>query len=377
MDILENVIREKEYQLLIHFGDNILELPNCNIFNLGYSENLEKLRNAIKDSGISAADLRSKTLLILDSKYNLDNILLYSFMIGFSGRRLDVFNSNKVIEGASLNHFGLISKDNGKPNTNVEELILTDNEIEKIDQFQNKDIDFISKIRYNKKCYLLLENNIIDLTFFIKIASLRIRNNADHFPYLIKNSNDWAHIVEKVNNSNLKKESITEESSLENTGNDIDDDHLGNSNDNEDRISKINAEEAVIPIYNPEDYRKLGNELRREIKIDNRNTIVEKNNLSPRIEELSQLANLNIEEALKYLGSYPDSEGIYWRCPRPERHNNGDLNPSMKINEGKVRCYKCDNEEIDTLRLLMDTLLISTDDAAKILRSNYLVNYEI
>jgi hypothetical protein len=39
----------------------------------------------------------------------------------------------------------------------------------------------------------------------------------------------------------------------------------------------------------------------------------------------------------------------------------------MKINEEKVRCYRCDLEAIDAVRLIMDSLEITPDEASKII----------
>lgn len=57
-----------------------------------------------------------------------------------------------------------------------------------------------------------------------------------------------------------------------------------------------------------------------------------------------------------------------WHCPRPHRHTHGDANPSARvIVKGDVatfQCFRCDPERVGSLRLVMDTLAMTGDEAA-------------
>jgi hypothetical protein len=63
-------------------------------------------------------------------------------------------------------------------------------------------------------------------------------------------------------------------------------------------------------------------------------------------------------------------DGVLWHCPRPDRHRNGDANASMRVDEQGARCFRCDPEKIDSLRLVADVRGISFDEAADWILSN-------
>ena len=86
--------------------------------------------------------------------------------------------------------------------------------------------------------------------------------------------------------------------------------------------------------------------------------------LTSRQRVLLQAADTNVEETLTKLKSHRNQDTGLWRCSRPQNHRNGDANPSSHVEDNRVRCYKCDLEPLDSLRLVMETLNISPDDAA-------------
>jgi hypothetical protein len=84
--------------------------------------------------------------------------------------------------------------------------------------------------------------------------------------------------------------------------------------------------------------------------------------LSARQQRLNSAAAVPVEGVLAALGSGRD--GDLWQCPRPARHTHGDATPSARTSGGSFRCFRCDPEWVDPLRLVMDCLSIGPDDAA-------------
>lgn len=113
-----------------------------------------------------------------------------------------------------------------------------------------------------------------------------------------------------------------------------------------------------------EDARKAGVAHRGDQRKTANDTLVEQREPSPRLLRLQEAADAPIADVLRRLGATTDASGEKWHCSRPSRHNNGDQNPSLKIVDGKTRCFRCDPEWVDSLRLVMDTLQLSPDEAA-------------
>lgn len=111
--------------------------------------------------------------------------------------------------------------------------------------------------------------------------------------------------------------------------------------------------------------RKEGAKLRSESRCTALASSAEKTETSPRLKKLQAAADVSIAEILRRLGAKADEEtGERWHCPRPYNHTNGDKNPSMKISENKTRCFRCDPEWVDSLRIVMGTLNLTSDEAA-------------
>ena len=307
---------KQAYQVILYLGNNLPVIEGVSVVDITPKDTtLESISYAISQANLTAADMRAKTLLVIDGISIEMALSVYSLILGFAARRINISVNGEIIDAATLNHFGLISKDGGKPSEPAEYIILKNSDFK-----EELPIDFITQLRYAKRCLLPLDTNLKEtLEIFIRAAGIRIRNNGDHLPTLSKSSN-----------ANEEDESL---------------------------------------IIDTNSFRKLGNELRRMVKTDDRGAIVRPGEVTPRDLNLEKAAKLPIEIALQYLGSYVDETGEFWRCPRPERHRNGDLNPSMKISEEKVRCYRCDLESIDGLRLIMDSLDVTPDEASKIILS--------
>lgn len=83
-----------------------------------------------------------------------------------------------------------------------------------------------------------------------------------------------------------------------------------------------------------------------------------------RQQRLQKAAEVDIEKVMRALPKSRTEDGIKWHCPRPERHTNGDRNPSMRIDNNRTQCFRCDGEWVDSLRITVDSTGMSPDQAA-------------
>jgi hypothetical protein len=311
------------YDIIINLSKDSMvqpEISNISILNMKSSRcESDEVREIFLKSSISASDLRAKTLVIFDDEDLKSNLVSYATLLGFAGRRLDILYRGTLVEAGKLHHFSVINKNNGRPDVVSEYLGNFHTDLcEKIDLTGNLESSTIEKIRFAKYFFFnFIDCSVRELEEYITIAGIRVRNNGDHLPIVLFDSNDL---------------------------------------ENDDKIDL-------------DEFRKMGNELRREIKVDNRDAVISFVAPDSRLIELAKVSELPVDIALGYLGSYMEAETEFWRCPRPERHRNGDMNPSLKINEGKIRCYRCDYEPLDSLRLIMDSENCSVDEASEIIKS--------
>jgi hypothetical protein len=110
-------------------------------------------------------------------------------------------------------------------------------------------------------------------------------------------------------------------------------------------------------------------ELRRSLRSSEAPVLAPRVELSARLKRLAAAASTPVDRTMVALGA-TTPDGTLWHCPRPERHRNGDANASMRIEDGAVRCFRCDPERIDSLRLVADTRHLSFDEAAEWLTEN-------
>lgn len=114
-----------------------------------------------------------------------------------------------------------------------------------------------------------------------------------------------------------------------------------------------------------EDARRAGAHLRTSSRPSLEAPLAEKKPLADRIVRMQRAASVPIQSVLVRLGSHMDEESGKWRCPRPDRHSNGDSSPSMVVTgENTTQCFRCDPERVDAIRLVADTLDCTGDEAA-------------
>lgn len=83
---------------------------------------------------------------------------------------------------------------------------------------------------------------------------------------------------------------------------------------------------------------------------------------------LDEARRAPIIEVLKMFRSTPSADGLYWRCPRRDKHAHGDTTPSLEVDvkANKVRCATCDRTWIDPVMLVMLTTRMSPTEAAAV-----------
>jgi hypothetical protein len=279
------------------------------------SPSLDNIIDAIRESGITPADLRARTLFLADEFADRDiTAALYAALVGFAGRRLDFSTGAEPINAAVLHAAGSGAEDAGKPDE-LPESVQVGPSAGSIDPTRALTLDDITTLRYARRAVLQPMGSGVAaaLTQVVMTAALRVRNGADYFP------------------------------------------HFTTTGDEPVDLDTL---------------RRAGSELRRSIRTDARDAIAPALTPGDRQIRLSQAAEVSMEQALVRLGSFQAEDTGFWRCTRPSRHRNGDANPSMRVTDGKVRCFRCDTEMIDPLRLTIDTLDLAPDAAADYLLQN-------
>jgi hypothetical protein len=308
---------KRAYEVVLYMGSSTPSIDGISVvIDLKpKSSKTVDIISCITDSGLTPADLRARTLFLADEFADRDIVVaLYAALIGFSGRRIDFSTGSEPCNVSIFHSAGLQAEDSGKPEQLPDEIIVGGLSENSIDPSNTLSIEDITRIRFARKVVLSPKGEGVAaaLTQLIVTSAIRIRNSAEYFPF----------------------------------------------------FATVTDREVDL-----DDIRRAGSELRRSIRTDSREAIVARGMVTERQKKLQSAAMVSIEETLKYLGSIQNNETGFWRCTRPDRHRNGDANPSMKIEDGKIRCYRCDTELLDSLRLVLDTKDISPDDGANLLLS--------
>ncbi|MCP4792348.1 MAG: hypothetical protein GY882_03300 [Actinomycetia bacterium] len=105
-------------------------------------------------------------------------------------------------------------------------------------------------------------------------------------------------------------------------------------------------------------------EMRRQSRSADAIIVEADGDLNEDAELLVAAAKVDIVDVLAMLKARQAGNGN-WHCPRPRRHNNGDATASAKVRDTKFRCFKCDGEDVDGLRLVMDVFAVAPWEAAR------------
>lgn len=308
------------YQVCLYVGDVPAELSAARCVEVTPAEPTpDGVLAALTASGITAADLRAKTLLSLMGD-STSAILVYTAMSGFAGRPLDVLIDGHLIDSSSLHNAGL-RLHSPRPTTAIDvfQVGAITNGISGLLLSAPLTDQEATAIRWARRLRFVPDADpATALSQFIVITAIRTRPQGERYPLLCDGTDP----------------APSPAAPLDPVGVDLD------------------------PL------RLASLALRRSVHSGERDSIADFIEPSPRLARLHTAGDYPIEAALVRLGARRNEDTDLWHCPRPTRHTHGDATASMRVQNGRVRCYVCDPERVDSLRLAMDCLTLSVDEAA-------------
>jgi hypothetical protein len=317
-----------QYQVCLYVGQTPPYMDGVKVIDLTpESVTEEAVLGRLRESGLTAADMRSKVFVLADCDPGMA-VAVYGALLGFAGRRLD-FSDGQVtpVDAAELDRSARNLADSGKPENPPAQVQVSPNphpSLLTISTTTPLTPDDVSMVRYARRVRLAapLDSTAASIAQLLIVAAIRARGGTDRLPYLVKGDEPEA----------------------------PEDDPT-----------------AVVGLC-LDTLRRAAADLRRGPRVEG-DTLVDKAALTPRQRTLLAASAVPVEEALHRLGAAQDEESGLWHCPRPDRHTHGDANASMRVVNGRVRCFRCDQERIDSLRLVMDVKRLLPDEAAEWLLS--------
>lgn len=310
------------YLLYIYVGDGNPKLPGAiSVVNITPSAStLEDTLSTLAAAALTAADLRTRTLFVAGPGSVERAVLVYAALCGFAGRHLDFTDMLSVTDARAMHDSMLEVVDTGKPLVPDERLVIVVGD--SFDIAAELPIDEFMKIRYTRQVLFVANQRSVreSLESLVTCNGIRARGTSERFPVMLP-----AHVH-----------------------------------------AEFDLGQEVLPVecVDLEVLRKQAAQLRRDRRIDDRGEIVAAEEVGSRCQKLIDASVVDPALILVRLGSVFNEETGFWRCPRPERHRNGDANPSARVQDNTFRCFRCDLEHIDSLRLVMDTKGLCPDDAA-------------
>lgn len=316
--------RDGGYQVCIHVGPRPEGIsPTARFVEISPAEPTpQAVLAAFTAAHISPGDLRAETVCSLETD-RTTAILVYAALLGYAQRRVDVITGGRIIDASRIDALARSIPDVGKPAPVIAQAqvgVISNPEVPSIlFASQLSPVD-AAMIRYARRVRFAPADEIsAAITQLLVVCGLRARSHVDRFPYLVVGTEPAA----------------PAESPLQ------------------------------VPGFCLDTLRTEVLEVRRKHRSGDRKCIVPAVDDAVRRPLLEVASAVPIETALRLLGGRQNTDTGLWHCPRPQRHNNGDANASMRTTKGLVRCYRCDGERVDSLRLTVDVLGLSPDDAAE------------
>lgn len=277
----------------------------------------------LRASGLTPADFRSRVIVLVPD--GLDCLIPYAALCGFAGRRIDAYAGGVVLPLSRPARDGADIPDAGRPPQHLMWGQVGGPDAEGVPTVRLVSAgqglvapEAASVIRYAARLRMVPPDSArAALAMFVLVAALRRRSD-DRFPYL-------------------------------STG------HEPVPETKDDPRQGIDLEQI----------RRAAAQYRQELRaVRLGSEVVAPVPLSPRDRRLAEANEVPIGDLLRRLGSTPADAGR-WHCPRPDRHRNRDENPSMKVYGGnRTRCRRCDVEKVGPLKLVIDALGVTPDEAA-------------
>jgi hypothetical protein len=275
---------------------------------------VEQVGTQLSASGLSPADLRSRSLLVVGTDAPTA-CALYATLIGLSGRFLDVSDGQRVVAAEQVAQAAAAWSNTGRLGEPVPEAQIGHQHptLPSVGVGAALSPAEVSIVSYARRLrFVPPPDPLVALTQLIAIAAVRRRGLDQRLPVL----------------------TAGEEPA--------------------DLAAGIELETL----------RQAGQDLRRRLDLPERSALVDAVAPTVRQERLTATAGADLAATLLRLGARQNESTGLWHCPRPERHTNGDANASMKLTGSGLRCFRCDAERIDALRLVIDTLGCTPDEAA-------------
>jgi hypothetical protein len=280
----------------------------------------------LRRSGLTPADFRSRAIFMApDAPICL---VPYAMLCGFAGRRIDAYAGDTVMEFSQLDPDGHAFPDAGRPpghlmwaqagGPNTPDAVGMPTVRLAPGTPHLATPETVTVIRYAARLRMVPPPAARDLlTMFLLIAAIRRRSD-DRFPYL-------------------------------STGTEPAPD------------TKDDPRQGI----DLERIRRAAADHRRRLRAARRSSeVVDRVPVSAHDQRIAQANRVEITQILTRLGSTADPTGR-WHCPRTIRHANGDENPSLVLyGDNRVRCQRCDTEKIGPVRLIIDALGLTPDEAA-------------
>lgn len=319
----------EDWKLVLQVGDVPSVADGVRIVDLTPASTAsEDVLERLAAAGLDSADMRSEFGVAFAGIDSATALTVYSAVAGFAQGTPNIWVDGKVTKSAEMVAKVAKSADAGKPDPvryqvqvsaephpSLETVLLSG-------RFTPKDV---SLIRYAKRVRLVPSADpYVALLQLLGVAALRRRTEpsgrmVERFPWFCDG---------------------TEPAPTD-----------------DDRLTPVGIDLDTL--------RVEGSRLRRSIRLGDRSARVEAVEPSERLRRLAKAAALPIGEVLEVLGASQDPNTGLWHCPRPERHNHGDANASMRVYEdGTARCYSCDPARQDPLSLTVDVSGWGPDDAA-------------
>jgi hypothetical protein len=303
-----------EYELYLYVSDDPLPaVSDASVVDLTPKDrSAEAVLAAIVSAGLTAADLRTRTLFLAGSGPVERAVSVYAAVCGFAGRPLDFSDLDEVTVVRSIYDPLVLPTELPRPAETPEQMVVS-----AADVVAGLDAAVLPAVHFAKRVALGASSSMTStLEAFVTLAALRRRGPVEKFPHLMPAD------------------------------------------------SPLPGDDFDGSLLDLDALRRAGAQLRRDRRIDDRDTVVERVAATPRSLRLVAAAALPFDGVLSRLGSVRDESTGFYRCPRPERHRNGDATPSARLSEHGFRCFRCDAETVDALRLVMDVRGLAPDAAA-------------
>lgn len=299
----------------LHLGDVTDAGESYKTVDLNLEDNLtpDAVTEALIGANVQPVDIKTQATLDISGASSADVVGLVSFFHGASGRWIRL-----RIDGADLDSRKLAQafpRPTKRMNSDLSFLYAGD----------TGDIARgVQRVFDARRLYVTLPENPTQAAgYFLALSGLRTTKDRARLPFLVA-------------------EAVTEEPDRAN---------LGSSQ--------------------PLDFRSAGSSFRAGQRLQAELALLPKEEsvTTPRQDILVKASQVDIEKVMQALPKSRTEDGQKWHCPRPERHTNGDRNPSMRIDANMTRCFRCDGEWVDSLRITVDSTGMSPDQAASWLLS--------